>query len=127
MRSDLLPSHLPGHLSRVERFDQAVLDSAQRLDDLWGEALGSLEFDVDDIPPDLESLQALGAPIPYGTCHRGATGSAVVIVYRRPIETAADVDAPLAEIVHDAIVEQAAELMGMLPENVDPHYQGFFR
>jgi predicted Zn-dependent protease with MMP-like domain len=48
-----------------------------------------------------------------------------IVIYRRPLEArAADRD-DLGDIVHDIVVEQVAELMGLEPENVDPGYGGW--
>ena len=53
----MLPTH-PGYRTRGDRFDDMVLDSAQRLHDIWGKTLDGVRFGVDEIPPELELLAA---------------------------------------------------------------------
>ena len=46
----MLPT-LPGYRTRSDRFDDFVLDSAERLHDIWGKPLDGVRFAVDEIPP----------------------------------------------------------------------------
>jgi hypothetical protein len=148
LRGSLVPWPLPGNLTRSEQFDEWVLESAERLERLWGGRILHVEFIVQEIPDNLEamtreSLQGLlGSCLPAGS-GTDATGSApggngpeagssrtgaapgglpTIVVYRRPVELAARGVVPLNEMVHDVVVEQAAELLGMSPEAVDPAY-----
>ena len=66
LRGELLMPTLPGYRTRAERFDDFVLDSAQRLHDIWGKPLDGVRFAVEDIPPQLEQLVAEGSPAPMG-------------------------------------------------------------
>ncbi|MGH3661269.1 MAG: metallopeptidase family protein, partial [Micromonosporaceae bacterium] len=43
-----------------------------------------------------------------------------IVVYRRPLEFRAANRDDLAELVHDVVVEQVANLLGMNPEEIDP-------
>jgi predicted Zn-dependent protease with MMP-like domain len=123
LRGELLPAHLPGNRTRAERFEDLVLDSVERLQYLWGERIDTVEFLVADIPPGLEQLAATGSPAPLGSVARGSAASpAVVTIYRKPVEAEARIKAELPEVVHDVVVEQAADLLGMAPEAVDPTY-----
>lgn len=126
LRTPLLPANAPAALSRSEQFDQYVLESAERLHQLWGPPIESIEFHVEEIPPELETLSALGGPIPLGT-YRPETGKrpAAIVIYRHPVETAARLPERVPELAHDAVVEQAAELLGLSPEAVDPTYGHF--
>lgn len=126
LRTPLLPSKVPAALSRSSQFDEYVLDSAERLHQLWGPPIESIEFHVEEIPPDLETLAALGGWVPLGT-HRSETTKhpAAIVIYRHPVEVAARVADRVPELVHDAVVEQAAELLGLSPEAVDPTYGHF--
>jgi predicted Zn-dependent protease with MMP-like domain len=45
-----------------------------------------------------------------------------VVLYRRPIEARAVGTDELADLVHDVVVEEVAELLGLEPEIVDPAY-----
>lgn len=123
MRGELIGSHLPGFRTRSEQFDEWVMESAQRLERLWGERIQDLQIVVQEIPDGLEdrapgSLRGLlGAATP-ATPGRPA----VITVFRHPIEMAAKGILPVNELVHDVVIEQTAELMGMAPEAVDPAY-----
>ena len=47
-----------------------------------------------------------------------------IVIYRRPLEARAGDRDELGDIVHDIVVEQVAELLGLEPETVDPGYAG---
>ncbi|MBO0896394.1 metallopeptidase family protein [Arthrobacter sunyaminii] len=126
LRGELIPAHLAGFRSRSERFDTWVLESAQRLERLWGESIQSYQFVVQDIPPGLEELAATRGNIPFGAGTPAAGPKpAVITVYRHPIESAARGLVPVSELIHDVVVEQLATLIGMDPETVDPTYGRF--
>jgi len=99
------------------------MESAQRLERLWGERILDLQMVVQDIPANLETMTAqslnglLGTSIPAAP-NRPPT----IIIYRHPVEMAAGSFIAPNELVHDVVVEQTAELLGMAPEAVDPAY-----
>jgi len=62
LRGELMLPTYPGYRTRSDRFDDMVLDSAQRLHDIWGKTLDGVRFAVDEIPPQLEQLVADAAP-----------------------------------------------------------------
>ena len=126
LRGDLIPPHLAGARTRSERFDEWVLESAQRLERLWGERIQGYQFVVAEIPPGLEELARDGGPIPLGAGTGPEPGRpAVITIYRHAVETAARGLVPVSELLHDVVVEQLAALMGMDPETVDPAYGRF--
>ncbi|MRT44949.1 metallopeptidase family protein, partial [Xylella fastidiosa subsp. multiplex] len=45
-----------------------------------------------------------------------------VVVYRRPVEIRTKGRDERAALVHEVVVEQVAELLGLTPETVDPRY-----
>ena len=51
-----------------------------------------------------------------------ATAPPTVVIYRRTIELRTDVGTERAELVHDAVVEQVAELLGLDPDDIDPGF-----
>ncbi|WP_434992997.1 metallopeptidase family protein [Arthrobacter sp. Ld5] len=123
MRGDLLPQYLPGARSRSEQFDDWVMESAQRLERLWGERIQDVQIVVQEIPDGLEemtpeSLQGLLGACSPASPHRPA----VITIFRHPVLMAARNVLSVNELVHDVVVEQAAELMGLAPEAVDPAY-----
>lgn len=44
------------------------------------------------------------------------------MVYRRPVEIRTKNRDERALLVHEVVVEQVAELLGLAPESVDPRY-----
>lgn len=123
MRGELLPQHLPGSRSRSEQFDDWVMESAQRLERLWGERIQDVQIMVQEIPDGLEDMTADTLRGLLGSCSPAAPGRpATITVYRHPVLMAARNAVPVNELVHDVVVEQTAELMGLAPEAVDPAY-----
>jgi predicted Zn-dependent protease with MMP-like domain len=123
MRGELLPPHLPGSRSRSEQFDDWVMESAQRLERLWGERIQDLQIVVQEIPDGLEDMTPETLRGLLGSCSPAAPGQpAVITIYRHPVLMAAKSLMPVNELIHDVVVEQTAELMGLAPEAVDPAY-----
>jgi predicted Zn-dependent protease with MMP-like domain len=127
LRGPLVPEGVPLARTGAERFDELVLDAVEHLDDRWGAQLADVEFAVEDVPPLPTRPAAEGSAraIPLARLlPTTARRAARIVVYRRPIEArAADRD-ELADLVHDVVVEQVAELLGLEPETVDPGYGG---
>lgn len=124
LRGELvLPTH-PGYRTRSDRFDDMVLDSAQRLHDIWGKTLDGVRFAVDEIPPDLEQLVVNAAPPPMGA-YTPATDEEgpVITLYRRVVEQGCGSRDELQDLVHDVVVEHTAEMLGVAPETLDPVYR----
>jgi predicted Zn-dependent protease with MMP-like domain len=126
MRGPLAPPEVPLSRSRSERFDQLVLDAVERLDDSWGEQLKAVEFAVEDVPPGENPAATTTAErVPLGRVFPQTRDQPPrIVVYRRPLEARAGEDPDLAALVHDVVVEQVAELLGLEPGNVDPGYRG---
>jgi predicted Zn-dependent protease with MMP-like domain len=124
LRGELLLPTLPAYRTRSDRFDELVMDSAQRLHDLWGKTLDGVRFAVDEIPPNLEQLVADGSPAPMG-CYTPATEDEgpVITLYRRVVEQGCPVREELQDLVHDVVVEHTAEMLGVAPETLDPVYR----
>ncbi|WP_458107104.1 metallopeptidase family protein [Arthrobacter sp. R3-55] len=124
LRGELMLPSLPGFRTRAERFDDMVLDSAERLQDMWGQQLDGVLFAVDEIPPNLEQLVAQGGPAPLGAYTPGGRGEAPMItVYRRVVEQGSNTREELQDLVHDVVVEYTAEMLGVPPETLDPVYR----
>ncbi|WP_370634442.1 metallopeptidase family protein [Actinotalea sp. Marseille-Q4924] len=122
-RGLLVPPDLPAYRTRSERFDDVVLESVERLERRWGSRLAGTEFAVEEVPPSQPAPWEHGG-VPLGRYFPADVGApARVVVYRRPVETRADGDADLAELVRDVLVEQVAALLSLPPEDVDPGYR----
>lgn len=128
-RGSLIPAPLPGYRTRSEAFDELVVESADRLRNLWPGTLDLVEYVVEEVPSDLEALIASGALAPLGNFSRAesnATGlvkAAEITIYRHPLEALCDTAGQLRELVHEVLVEQVAGLMDMDPEAVDPSFR----
>lgn len=123
----MAPAELPLSRSRSQRFDDVVLEAVEHLEERWSEQLTGVEFAVidvpppDAIPPDGPGLG--GDPVPLGRVLAAAGEEpARIVVYRRPIEARAAHRAALLDLVHDVVVDQVAELLGVDPDVVDPPY-----
>jgi predicted Zn-dependent protease with MMP-like domain len=124
LRGELMLPTLPGYRTRSDRFDDLVLDSAQRLHDIWGKPLDGVRFAVDEIPPGLEQLVADGTPAPMGAYSPATEEEGPVItLYRLVVEQACGSREELQDLVHDVVVERTAEMLGVPPESLDPVYR----
>lgn len=102
--------------SRSETFRDLVQDSVERLERRWPQ-LAEVDFQVLDVPG------VLGDTVPLGRAVSAEKGQpAQIIVYRRPVEIRTKSRDERALLVHEIVVEQVAELLGLAPESVDPRY-----
>jgi len=120
-------------MSRADAFDDLVRDSADRLERKWPQLAG-VEFVVQEVPPAEGGADdgwtggwvgGWGGPdgVPLGRYVPARDGRpARVVVYRRPIELRSTTRDDRALLVHEVVVEQVAELLGLAPESVDPRY-----
>jgi len=124
LRGPLAPADVPMARTRSERFDDLVLDALERLDRRWSRQLADVELAVEEVPPaDGESWSV--DVVPLARLFPAAPKlPARIVLFRRPIEARAPGRAELAALVHDVVVEQVAELLGVEPETVDPSYEG---
>ncbi|WKX70691.1 metallopeptidase family protein [Streptomyces sp. XD-27] len=130
MRGPVAPPQVPLSVSRAESFVDLVHDSVERLERRWPQ-LAAVEFRVVDVPttggdglgPDGGGLLWDGGSVPLGrfVAARGDTPDQIV-VYRRPVEIRAKNRDERALLIHEVVVEQVAELLGLAPESVDPRY-----
>jgi predicted Zn-dependent protease with MMP-like domain len=135
LRGRLVPEGVPLSRSRAQQFDDMVLDAVEHLEARWAAKLESVEFAVEDVPavPDgpPETLVygtdvvedgnvPLARLLAAGTGADGRPGPPRIVVYRRPLEARSMDRADLADLVHDVVVEQVANLLGLDPDEVDP-------
>lgn len=122
LRGRLAPDHLPISRSRSERFDDLVLDAVDRLESRWGPQLDGVEFAVEEVPPPDAGVWSAD-PVPLARLFPPVGElPARIVLYRRPLEARATGREELRSIVHDVVVEEIAELLGVEPEMVDPKY-----
>ncbi|MDF2260400.1 metallopeptidase family protein [Streptantibioticus ferralitis] len=124
MRGPIAPPQVPLSVSRSDAFDDLVRDAAERLERRWPQ-LAEVEFAVQDVPPTNadtpdDDVVPLGRLISAGASGKGPRNR--IVVYRRPVEIRAKGRDERALLVHEVVVEQVAELLGLSPENVDPRY-----
>ncbi|MFG2607471.1 metallopeptidase family protein [Streptomyces sp. NPDC048514] len=125
MRGPIAPPQVPLAASRAEVFADLVQDSVERLERRWPQ-LADIDFLVLEVPrPEgrgelagwADDTVPLGGIIPARDGRR-----ARVVVYRRPVEIRTKGRDERAALVHEVVVEQVAELLGLTPETVDPRY-----
>jgi predicted Zn-dependent protease with MMP-like domain len=121
-----VPPGLPLARTRAEVFDDMVLDVVEHLEDRWGKQLAEVEFAVEEVPPISTRVTGDGAAgVPLARVLPAAgRRPARIVMYRRPLEARAGDRDELGDLVHDVVVEQVAELLGLEPETVDPGYGG---
>ncbi|MBY8887797.1 metallopeptidase family protein [Streptomyces sp. PTM05] len=124
MRGPIAPPQVPLAVSRSEAFDDLVRDAADRLERRWPQ-LTEVEFAVQDVPPAVpgdqdDDVVPLGRLVSAGETGQGSPNR--IVIYRRPVEIRAKSRDERALLVHEVVVEQVAELLGLSPENVDPRY-----
>jgi len=120
-----VPKGVPLARTRAEVFDDFVLDAVEHLDDRWGAQLAEVEFAVEDVPPLPQRSAGDRLVVPLArVLPSSGRRPARIVLYRRPLEARATDRDELGDIVHDIVVEQVAELLGLEPETVDPGYAG---
>ncbi|PNE42593.1 Zinicin-like metallopeptidase [Streptomyces yunnanensis] len=126
MRGPIAPPQVPLSVSRADAFTDLVYDSRDRLERRWPQ-LTQVDFLVLEVPgfgldgdPDPlveEEGVPLGRVLPSGGGYRDR-----IVIYRRPVEIRTKNRDERALLVHEVVVEQVAELLGLAPESVDPRY-----
>jgi len=121
LRGPLAPPQVPISLTRSELFDDYVRESVERLERRWPQ-LVDVEFAVQEVPlpeqgtPDPDTVP-LGRLIPAKQGHKSR-----IVVYRRPVEIRAKGREDRAALVHEILIEQVADLLGLSPDAIDPRY-----
>lgn len=116
MRGPVAPPQVPLSASRSDSFRDLVRDSVERLERRWPQ-LAEIDFLVLDVPGTEDESVPLGRSVP-----EGKDRPARIVVYRRPVEIRTKNREERAMLVHEVVVEQVAELLGLAPESVDPRY-----
>jgi predicted Zn-dependent protease with MMP-like domain len=134
VRGLLFPATLPAARSRSERFDAIVLDALEPIDERWHAQLDRLDLAVDEVPEvtDCDPTTVtwgsdvvedgnipLARLVPAGVDRAGLPTRARIVLYRRPLENRAQDGADLSELVHEVLVEQVANYLGLDPDIID--------
>ncbi len=130
----LFPATLPAARSRSERFDGIVLQALEPIDERWHAELDRLDVAVDDVPEvtDCDPTTVtwgsdvvedgnvpLARLVPAGVDRTGLPTRARIVLYRRPLETRAQDKGDLADLVHEVLVEQISNYLGIDPDIID--------
>jgi predicted Zn-dependent protease with MMP-like domain len=120
-----VPASVPLARTRSEIFDDLVLDTVEALERRYAKELADVEFAVEDVPPDLnvyDSDVLEDGEVPLARLQPARTGqsetAARIVLYRRPLELRASHRDDLADLVHDVIIEQVANLLGVDPDEI---------
>jgi predicted Zn-dependent protease with MMP-like domain len=126
MRGPIAPPQVPLSVSRADAFVDLVYDSRDRLERHWPQ-LQDVDFMIVEVPgfgPDEaadadtdDEVVPLGRVLPAGGGYRDR-----IVIYRRPVEIRTKSRDERALLVHEVVVEQVADLLGLAPESVDPRY-----
>ncbi|HZN71459.1 MAG TPA: metallopeptidase family protein [Micromonosporaceae bacterium] len=125
LRGRLVPATVPLSRTRAEIFDELVLDAVEGLERQYAQELAGVEFAVEDVPPELnvyDSDVLEDGDVPLARLLPGRPGRHGVppriVLYRRPLEFRALDRDDLADLVHDVIIEQVANLLGVDPDEI---------
>ncbi len=126
LRGRLVPATVPLSRTKAEIFDDLVLDTVESLERRYARELAGVEFAVEDVPPDLnvyDSDVLEDGEVPLARLLPGRPGRQNmpprIVLYRRPLEFRAIDRDDLADLVHDVIIEQVANLLGVDPDELD--------
>ncbi|MCX4748691.1 metallopeptidase family protein [Kitasatospora sp. NBC_01287] len=124
LRGPLAPPQVPISLSRSELFEDYIRESVERLERRWPQLI-DVEFEVDEVPEALSDEPADQAEVgvPLGKVESAGPGrKSRIVIYRRPVEIRAKSREDRAALVHEILIEQVAELLGLSPDAIDPRY-----
>ncbi|MGW1767423.1 metallopeptidase family protein [Streptomyces sp. NPDC002073] len=123
MRGPVAPPQVPLSASRAQLFGDLVQDSVERLERRFPQ-LADVDFLVVEVPrPGGPDSGWNDEAVPLGGMVAAQEGRpARIVVYRRPVEIRSKTRDDRALLVHEIVVEQVAELLGLSPETVDPRY-----
>lgn len=101
-----------------------MLDAVERLEQRWSRELAGVEFAVEEVPP-VEPSRIGWEPdaVPLSRLQPPGRGQPPrIVLYRRPLEVRSTDGDDRGALVHDVVVEEVAQLLGLEPEVVDPTY-----
>ena len=102
-----------------------MLDTVESLERRYARELAGVEFAVEEVPPELNIYDTdvlEDGDVPLARLMPGRIGHADmpprIVLYRRPLELRAADREDLSDLVHDVIVEQVANLLGLDPDDI---------
>jgi predicted Zn-dependent protease with MMP-like domain len=111
-----------------------VLEALEPIEERWHAELDRLDVAVDDVPEvtDCDPTTVtwgsdvvedgnvpLARLVPAGVDRTGLPTRARIVLYRRPLETRAQDGGDLSDLVHEVLVEQVANYLGLDPDVID--------
>jgi hypothetical protein len=120
LRGPLAPPTSPATVPRADAFGDLVVSAVDRLEPRWGERLAAVEVEIRDTPE--VGAGTLEVALAVARAPRGHRPTAVLVVYRRPVEMRAPDRLSRVDLLRDLVAEQLAELLGMSPSDLDPAY-----
>ena len=125
MRGPLARPPVPLAATRRESFEDLVLDAAEKIDAHLARtadrSLDDVGFAIEDVPVFAAGEEPDVVPLGHVVEAEGEDPPTIVI-HRRTIELRSEDGEDRAELVHDAVVEQVAALLGLDPDDLDPGY-----
>lgn len=136
LRGQFTPPGVPLTRTQSQRFDETLLDVLDHLESHGMPELDGVDFAVEDVPSmppqtprngsvdsalDSDVLDDRGVPL--ARCERAGQRDEkpVIILYRRPLEARAVDAEDLEDLLHDAVIDRLAHLLGRDPDELDPH------
>jgi zinicin-like metallopeptidase len=125
MRGPLAPPEVPIARSRAEQFDDLVLDAVERVeravrdDPALAERVAAVALAVEDVPP--PEATELASEVPLARSDPQVRDrSARLVLYRRPIELRTPDIQDRGLLVHEVVVDELADLLGVPVDRLDP-------
>jgi len=107
-----------------EIFDDLVLDAVEELEVRWAAELADIDFAVEDVPPEagttFDPAVVADRGVPLGRVDRASDKTALVVVYRRPLEARAADRQDRGDLVFSVVAELVAEALGKDIDELDP-------
>ena len=128
LRGQLAPLGVPLIRTAAQRFDETLMDVLDHLEAHGMTELDDVDFLVEDVPPlpaapafDTDVLDDDAVPLARSIPADASGGKAIIVMYRRPLEARALDDEDLEDLLHDAVIDRLAHLLGRDPDELDPH------
>jgi predicted Zn-dependent protease with MMP-like domain len=126
VRGQFAPPAVPLSRTAARRFDETLLDVLDHLESHGITELADVDFAVEDVPPvpatfDTQVLEDGGVPLARCVAADASGGKATIVMYRRPLEARAVDEEDLEDLLHEAVIDRLAHLLGRDPEDLDPH------